>query len=57
MSLAEVSEVARCEELSNKIDASLFSILPCFVAANDVGMVQLEPLGQISDNRVHLLIF
>ena len=54
--LPEVAQVARSEEFCDKIDTPLISVMPRFVTTDDIWVIQLKALGQLSDNRLHLLI-
>ena len=56
MLLPEVSQVAGCKELCDEIDTPLVSVMPRFVTTDDIWVIQLKALGQLSHNRLHLLI-
>lgn len=54
--LAEVSQVARGEELGDEVDALGFGVMPGSIAFYDVRMVQINALLKLANDRCHLLI-
>lgn len=54
--LPKIPQVARGEELCDEVDALALAVVPGKVALDDVGMVQVYALFQLTDDGSHLLI-